>query len=245
MVLALVHAPGIALAPDPLRPAPLHGRLDRLRHRRPDLPRSLARLPAVVVERRTLREGAGQFFGIFQPVYVHTFEYVVIASASVSFWGTRSRTTSPATAGGARRCSSSLLIAPFCISYLMRMLAWINLLDNDGYVNRILDVPPRLTATDRLARGATAHRDHGPGVRVHPVHDPAPVRRSWTGSTPACWRRDATWGQPASHVLPRDPAAVRAGHPGRVVIIVALPMFGDYYTHNLLSARRGPRCSAT
>ena len=31
-----------------------------------------------------------------------------------------------------------LLILPFWISYLMRMLAWVNLLAPDGYVNRFL-----------------------------------------------------------------------------------------------------------
>ena len=30
----------------------------------------------------------------------------------------------------------ALLIAPFWISYMMRMLAWVNLLQNDGLVNR-------------------------------------------------------------------------------------------------------------
>ena len=33
-----------------------------------------------------------------------------------------------------------LLILPFWISYLMRMLAWVNLLAPDGYVNRFLTV---------------------------------------------------------------------------------------------------------
>jgi ABC-type spermidine/putrescine transport system permease subunit I len=32
----------------------------------------------------------------------------------------------------------ALLVLPFWISYLMRMLAWVNLLQTDGYVNRIL-----------------------------------------------------------------------------------------------------------
>lgn len=32
----------------------------------------------------------------------------------------------------------TLLVLPFWISYLMRMLAWVNLLQTDGYVNRVL-----------------------------------------------------------------------------------------------------------
>ena len=31
------------------------------------------------------------------------------------------------------------LVLPFWISYLMRMLAWVNLLQTDGYVNRVLE----------------------------------------------------------------------------------------------------------
>jgi spermidine/putrescine transport system permease protein len=34
----------------------------------------------------------------------------------------------------------ALLIAPFWISYMMRMLAWVNLLQNDGLVNRVLSL---------------------------------------------------------------------------------------------------------
>ena len=35
-----------------------------------------------------------------------------------------------------------LLLAPFFISYLMRMLAWVNLLRDDGLVNRVLEALP-------------------------------------------------------------------------------------------------------
>ena len=32
-----------------------------------------------------------------------------------------------------------LLVIPFWVSYLLRMLAWIGLLASDGYVNKVLD----------------------------------------------------------------------------------------------------------
>src|SRR5205823_12797782 len=75
------------------------------------------------------------FYRIF---YIHTFEYVVIASAlclvlayAVAYYVARY--------GGKRKTLLLLLlVAPFFISYLMRMLAWINLLDTEGYVNKIL-----------------------------------------------------------------------------------------------------------
>ena len=39
-----------------------------------------------------------------------------------------------------RACCWSLLILPFWVSYLMRMLAWVNLLAPDGYVNAVPDL---------------------------------------------------------------------------------------------------------
>jgi len=41
-------------------------------------------------------------------------------------------------AGRTRGLVLALLVLPFWISYLMRMLAWTNLLQPDGYVNRVL-----------------------------------------------------------------------------------------------------------
>ncbi|HEV2362059.1 MAG TPA: ABC transporter permease [Acidimicrobiales bacterium] len=41
-------------------------------------------------------------------------------------------------AGRRKTLFLALLVAPFWVSYMMRMLAWIDLLQTDGYVNRIL-----------------------------------------------------------------------------------------------------------
>jgi spermidine/putrescine transport system permease protein len=41
-------------------------------------------------------------------------------------------------AKGSRGLLLVMLVLPFWISYLMRMLAWVNLLQTDGYVNRVL-----------------------------------------------------------------------------------------------------------
>jgi ABC-type spermidine/putrescine transport system permease subunit I len=41
-------------------------------------------------------------------------------------------------AGRSRGILLLLLVLPFWISYLMRMLAWVNLLQTDGYVNKVL-----------------------------------------------------------------------------------------------------------
>ncbi len=124
------------------------------------------------------------------------------------------------------------LLAPFWVNYLMRMLAWVNLLSPDGLVNRTMEamgVPgqpwlegrhstvifglvygylpffilPLYAALDRIDRQVLeAARDLGASPRQ------------------AFWRV----------TLPLSKQGILAG-----LVIVMLPMFGDYYTPNLLS----------
>src|SRR6476646_8946140 len=56
--------------------------------------------------------------GIFGPALVRTAVFVFAASSLCLLL--------------------ALLIAPFWISYMMRMFAWVNLLQNDGIVNKVL-----------------------------------------------------------------------------------------------------------
>ncbi len=79
--------------------------------------------------------GQGAFVG---PIFLRTLVYVAIASGlslviayPAAYFVTRF-------AGRRKVLFLALLIAPFWISYMMRMLAWIGLLQTNGYVNRIL-----------------------------------------------------------------------------------------------------------
>lgn len=124
------------------------------------------------------------------------------------------------------------LLAPFWINYLMRMMAWVNLLSPDGLVNRALEVvgiPPQAwlegrhstvilglvygyipffilplyAALDRIDRQVLeAARDLGASARAAFVRVTLPLSRQ----------------------------GILAG-----LVLVMLPMFGDYYTPNLLS----------
>jgi ABC-type spermidine/putrescine transport system permease subunit I len=76
--------------------------------------------------------------GYFGPALLRTAVYVVVASAlclliayPVAYYTARF-------AGPRKGLLLALLIAPFWISYMMRMLAWINLLQNNGLVNKAL-----------------------------------------------------------------------------------------------------------
>ena len=138
-------------------------------------------------------------------------------------------------AGRWRGVLLALMIVPFWVNYLMRMLAWVNLLQIDGWATRAFSmfgvhynwldgqsitvvlglvygyvpflVLPLYAALERLdGRLLEAARDLGAG--------PAHTFRMIT--------------MPLSR-----PGMLGAG------VIIALPMFGDYYTNDMLS--RSPR----
>jgi ABC-type spermidine/putrescine transport system permease subunit I len=79
--------------------------------------------------------GADSFAG---PIAVRTLVYVVIASVLCLVIGYPAAYFVSRFAGRRKGLFLVLLIAPFWISYMMRMLAWIDLLQTNGYVNRAL-----------------------------------------------------------------------------------------------------------
>src|SRR6185295_18043980 len=105
------------------------------------------------------------------------------------------------------------LVLPFWISYLMRMLAWVNLLQVDGYVNRVLGW---------LHLGGS---------------------RNWlNGDWPAVVL-GLTYGYIPFFILPLyaalerlDKRLIEAGRDLGASVITVLPMFGDYYTNSFLTS---------
>ena len=79
--------------------------------------------------------GTGAFLG---PEVLRTLEYVAIAAVVSLLIGYPAAYFVSRFAGKKKGLLLGLLLAPFWVSYMMRMLAWIDLLQTDGYVNRIL-----------------------------------------------------------------------------------------------------------
>jgi ABC-type spermidine/putrescine transport system permease subunit I len=179
-------------------------------------------------------ETLGKVFGIFQPVYVHTFVYVVVASAVCLVLGYAVAYYVARFGGRHKGLLLVLLISPFWISYLMRMLAWINLLDNDGYINRFLmfvnvvDHPVGwlegrpLTVIMGLVYGYIPYMI----LPLYGFLDRIDSSLLESGRDLGGSRVSTFWRV----TLPLSKPGILAG-----VIIVSLPMFGDYYTNNLLS----------
>src|SRR5271168_3616028 len=79
--------------------------------------------------------GSSAFAG---PIVVRTIIYVAAASLLCLLIGYPAAYFVARFAGRRRGVFLILLIAPFWISYMMRMLAWIDLLQTGGYLNRAL-----------------------------------------------------------------------------------------------------------
>jgi spermidine/putrescine transport system permease protein len=170
----------------------------------------------------------------FGRVFVRTFVYVAIAvllslliAYPVAYYVARF--------GG--RWKGLLLvglIAPFFISYLMRMLAWINLLQDDGWVNDallwvgIIDAPRNWL--DGRASSVILGMVYGyVPFMILPLY--AFLDRVDQSLLEAARDLGASPFQAFRLVtLPLSMPAILAG-----VVIIALPMFGDYYTPDLLS----------
>lgn len=137
------------------------------------------------------------------------------------------------TARRSRGALLALLVLPFWISYLMRMLAWVNLLQTDGYVNRILgwlQLPDSRNWLD----------GDWPTVVIGLVYGYIPF--FILPLYAALERLDGRWLEAA-----RDLGASRfwtfvrvtlpLSVPGLLAasVIVVLPMCGDYYTNTYLT----------
>jgi spermidine/putrescine transport system permease protein len=129
----------------------------------------------------------------------------------------------------------ALLIAPFWISYMMRMLAWVNLLQDDGLVNTLLSFGGLFDVGVHWLTGQPvvvilglvygyvpymilplyAGLDRLPQSTLEAARDLGADRLStfWRVTLPMC-----------------RPTMIAA------VLLTCLPMLGDYFTNDLLSA---------
>jgi ABC-type spermidine/putrescine transport system permease subunit I len=78
------------------------------------------------------------FGGDLRKVFVRTASFVALALAGCVIVGYPVAYFVARKARRSRGLLLGLLVMPFWISYLMRMLAWTNLLQVDGYVNKVL-----------------------------------------------------------------------------------------------------------
>jgi spermidine/putrescine transport system permease protein len=177
--------------------------------------------------------GVGAFIG---PVIVRTLIYVAVASALSLLIGYPAAYFVARFAGRRKGLFLVLLIAPFWISYMMRMLAWVDLLQADGYVNRALafaHLSPvnwlggqPLTVVLGLVYGYIPYLILVLYAGLDRI-DPALIEAG----------RDLGLGRVrtfARVTLPLSRQPILTG-----LLITVLPMIGDYYTNQMLSGSAG------
>jgi ABC-type spermidine/putrescine transport system permease subunit I len=175
--------------------------------------------------------GATSFAG---PIVLRTIIYVAAGSLLCLVIGYPAAYFVARFAGPRKGLFLLLLIAPFWISYMMRMLAWIGLLETDGWVNKAL-------------------------LNLHLISQPI----NWLGGKPVTVVLGLVYGYIPYLILVLyagldriDPALIEAGRDlglsrartfWRVtlplsrqailtgMLITVLPMLGDYFTNQLLS----------
>jgi len=179
--------------------------------------------------------GASAFVG---PILLRTLLYVALASLISLLIAYPAAYFVARFAGRRKALFLILLIAPFWISYMMRMLAWIGLLQTNGYVNKAL-------------------------ISLHLISQPV----DWLGGLGITVVLGLVYGYIPYLILVLyagldriDPALIEAGRDlglGRVrtfvrvtlpmsrqailtgMLITVLPMLGDYFTNQLLSGTTG------
>ena len=173
----------------------------------------------------------GPLRGVFARTIVYVVSAMIISFAigfPVAYYLARH-------AGKRRMLLLLLIIAPFWVNYLMRMLAWVNLLSPSGLFSRFvgifgvqynwLDGSP-ITVILGLVYGYIP-------FLILPLY--ATLERLDWRLVEAARDLGATSRQAFRVVtVPMAKAGVAAA-----AILIALPMFGDYYTNDLLS--RSPK----
>jgi putrescine transport system permease protein len=172
--------------------------------------------------------------GDFWTVFVRTCEYVFVSLGlslligyPVAYYIARHATRT-------KSLLLILLILPFWISYLMRMYAWVNLLSPDGYVNRFLQythvIDQPYGFLDGKASTVILALVYGyiPYL-ILPLY--ASLDRIDKSQLEAARDLGASPFRAFLHVtLPLSKTGILGGS-----VLIALPMFGDYYTPNLVS----------
>ena len=141
-------------------------------------------------------------------------------------------------ARSARRWRKALLVAlvlPFWISYLMRMMAWTNLLQPDGYVNRVLhalhlqDEPRNWLDGDWYTVVIGLVYGYVPFfiLPLYSVLERLDGRLLEAGRDLGATARQTFWRV----TLPLSRPGLMAAS-----VVTVLPMFGDYYTNTYLTS---------
>jgi len=170
----------------------------------------------------------------YLPAVLRTFAYVAIAvftclviAFPVAYFTARH-------AGKYRGLVLALLIAPFWISYMMRMLAWINLLQPDGLVNAVITLGGIVPLEVNWLSGNPFTVVMGL-IYGYVPYMLLPLFAALDRISPSLIEAARDLGAGSFDlfrrvILPMSVPGILAG-----TLLIALPMMGDYFTTDMLS----------
>lgn len=170
----------------------------------------------------------------YLPAVLRTFLYVAIAVVAclaiafpVAYFTARY-------AGRYRGLVLALLVAPFFISYMMRMLAWINLLQPDGLVNAIITLGGTIPLDINWLSGNPYTVVMGL-IYGYVPYMLLPLFAALDRISPSLIEAARDLGASGFDlfrrvILPMSLPGIVAG-----TLLISLPMMGDYFTSDMLS----------
>jgi spermidine/putrescine transport system permease protein len=175
--------------------------------------------------------------GFYRPALIRTLVFVPIASLICLIFGYGVAYYVARYGGKRKGLFLVLLISPFWISYLMRIYAWQGLLQDDGFVNKALQLMHVTASPVNWLQGRPITVVLGLVYGYIPYMVlPLYGQLDRVDSSLLEAGRDlgaSPWRTFRRVTLPQSRQAILAG-----LIIVSLPMFGDYFTNDLLGSTK-------
>lgn len=128
----------------------------------------------------------------------------------------------------------TLLVAPFFISYMMRMLAWVNLLQRDGIVNNVISLGGLLPIEVNWLSGKSYTVVMGL-IYGYVPYMILPLFAALDRISPSLLEAARDLGAGGFDVFKRVIFPLSIPGIAAGTLLIALPMMGDYFTTDLLS----------
>jgi ABC-type spermidine/putrescine transport system permease subunit I len=176
--------------------------------------------------------------GYFGPALLRTAIYVLSASALCLFIAYPVAYYTARLASRHKKLLLAALIAPFWISYMMRMLAWVNLLQTDGLFNKALSLGGLFDVNIDWLNGRSMVVVLGL-VYGYVPYMILPLYAGLDRLQPHVLEAAQDLGAGRFSAFRRVTLPLSRPAIVAAVLLTCLPMLGDYFTADLLSASPG------
>ena len=170
----------------------------------------------------------------YLPAVLRTLLYVIIAVAACLLIAFPVSWFTARYAGKRKALVLTLLVAPFWISYMMRMLAWVNLLQDDGWVNKVVSLNGLLPTEQSWLSGRPTTVVLGL-IYGYVPYMILPLFAALDRINPSLLEAARDLGASGFDVFRRVIVPMSIPGVAAGMLLVALPMMGDYFTSDLLS----------